>query len=292
MARLAAEQNAVVTARQLASCGIDSGAITVRLRRGQLHRVHRGVYAVGTGRLTLRGELTAAVLACGDGAVLSHHAAAAWWGLLRSDERDPEVIVPRGAGRGLAGVRPRWSRSLDRRDVWRRESILVTSPARTVLDLAADLPASTLRRMVRQALAERRLSIRQLTEVLDRAPRHRGVTALRSVLADGHVPTRSELEDRALDLFEQAGFERPEVNSELLLDGRRIRPDLLWRHRHVVIELDGAAWHHDPLTQRNDADKQAILEAHGYRVLRITWQQVVDHPRQTLARIRAALGRS
>ncbi len=292
MARLAAEQNAVVTARQLASCGIDSGAITVRLRRGQLHRVHRGVYAVGTGRLTLRGELTAAVLACGDGAVLSHHAAAAWWGLLRSDERDPEVIVPRGAGRGLAGVRPRWSRSLDRRDVWRRESILVTSPARTVLDLAADLPASTLRRMVRQALAERRLSIRQLTEVLDRAPRHRGVTALRSVLADGHIPTRSELEDRALDLLEQAGFERPEVNSELLLDGRRIRPDLLWRHRHVVIELDGAAWHHDPLTQRNDADKQAILEAHGYRVLRITWQQVVDHPRQTVARIRAALGTS
>jgi hypothetical protein len=168
----------------------------------------------------------------------------------------------------------------------------VTSPARTVLDLAAHLPASALRRMVRQALAERRLSIRQLTEVLDRAPRHRGVTALRSVLADGHVPTRSELEDRALDLLEQAGIERPEVNSELLLDGRRIRPDLLWRHRRVVIELDGAAWHHDPLTQRNDADKQAILEAHGYRVLRITWQQVVDHPRQTLARIRAALARS
>jgi hypothetical protein len=111
VAELAAGQNAVVSTRQLTACGVDSGAVTVRVRRGQLHRVHRGVYAVGTGLLTLRGELTAAVLACGDGAVLSHHAAAAWWELLAWEPRSPEVIVPGGAGRGLDGIRPRWSRS-------------------------------------------------------------------------------------------------------------------------------------------------------------------------------------
>jgi hypothetical protein len=166
----------------------------------------------------------------------------------------------------------------------------VTSPARTVLDLAAELPRKALRRRVRQALAERPVSIRQLTEVLRRARGHRGAPALREILADGHVPTRSELEDLALDLLVQGGIELPEVNPELLLDGRRLRPDLLWRQLALVVELDGAAWHRDPLTRRDDAEKQAILEAHGYRVLRVTWQQVVNHPRQTLARIRAALG--
>ena len=64
---------------------------------------------------------------------------------------------------------------------------------------------------------------------------------------------------------------------------------MLWRDRRLAIELDGRRWHHDPLTRRDDADKQAILEAHGHRVLRITWKQIVDQPAQTIARIRAAL---
>lgn len=195
-----------------------------------------------------------------------------------------------GAGRALAGIRPRWSRSLAPGDVWRREGILVTSPARTTLDLAAELPPSALRRMVRQALVEGLMSIRQLAVILERSPRHRGAPALRRIVSDGHVPTRSELEDRALGLLDQGAIERPDVNPELVLDdGRRSRPDLLWRHPRVVIELDGAAWHHDKVTRENDADKQATLEAHGYRVLRITWHQLVDNPPQTIARIRAAL---
>lgn len=275
--------------RQLVACGLDSDAIAVRVRRGQLHRVHRGIYAVGTGLLTLRGELTAAALACGDDAVLSHRSAAAWWKMLPWDRHQIEVIVPRSAGRGLAGIRPRWSRSLDERDVWRRDNIRVTSPARTALDLAADMTPRALRRMVRQSLAERRVSIRQLTAVLSRAQRHPGAPALRAVVADGHVPTRSDLEDLALDLLDAAGIARPQVNPALHLDDRDIQPDLLFGRHRLVIELDSRRWHHDPLTQRDDADKQAILEAHGHRVLRITWQQIVNHPQQTLRRIRAAL---
>lgn len=290
VARLAAEQNSIISTRQLAACGLDSGATTIRLRRGQLHRIHRGVYAVGTGALTLRGELTAAVFACGDGAVLSHHAAAAWWEMLPWDGRLPEVTVPRAAGRRRGQIQPRWSCSLDPRDVWRRDSILITSPARTALDLATKLAPTALRRVVRQSLAEGRVSIRQLAEVLDRSSGHRGIGALRDIVADGHIPTRSELEDRALDLLREGGIERPEVNAELVLDGRRIRPDLLWRRQRLVVELDGAMWHSDRLTRENDASRQALLEACGYRVLRISWRELVDSPRQTLARIRAALG--
>ncbi len=288
--RVAAEQHTVISTRQLTDCGLASGAITVRVRRGNLRRLHRGVYALGAGPLTLRARLVAAVLACGPGAILSHFAAAAWWGFVVWDERRVDVTVPRAAGRRVPAIRPRRPRALSPRDAWRRDGIDITSPARTVLDLAAELPASALRRMVRQALTERRVSIRDLTAVIERSTGHAGTAAVQGLITDGHVATRSELEDRALDLLGQAGIERPEVNAKLVLGQRAVEPDLLWRRQRLVVELDGAAWHDNRLSREDDAARQALLEAHGYRVVRITWRQLVDAPAQTLARIRAALG--
>jgi hypothetical protein len=227
VARLAARHSGVVTTRQLEACGLDSDAITVRVRRGNLHPIHR------------------------------------------------------------AGIRVHRSR-LDPRDVWTRDGFLVTSPARTILDLAATMPAKPLRRMVRQAQAEQRVNVRQLLEILHRHRAHRGAAKLRAVIADGPAPTRSAHEDLVLDLIDRAGIERPELNPKLRLDGRVIHPDMLWREQRLVIECDSRRWHSDPLTQQDDADKQAILEAHGHRVLRITWHQGVSCPQQTLARIRAS----
>ncbi len=291
VAAVAGAQSGVIAARQLAACGLDACAVKVRADRGSLHPVFHGVYGVGHGALTRMGLFTAAVLACGDRAILGHRAAAAHHRLHPWDElNDVEVIVARNAGRRIDGIRAHRSR-VDPRDVWRRGGILITSPARTILDLAATTPAQPLRRLVRDALAEGRVSIRQLTDVVDRHRGHRGVAALRRLIADGYVPTRSELEDRALDLILAAAIPKPEINPRVEFDGRPIRPDMFWRELGVVIELDGARWHDDPLTRRDDADKQAILEAHGLRVLRITWRQLVDNPRQTIARIRAALAR-
>jgi len=172
---------------------------------------------------------------------------------------------------------------------WHRDGMRVTSPARTLLDLAAVLPEPALRRAARQAQAERRVNVRQLREILARSNGHHGVSALRAIVDDGPSPTRSDLEDALLDLLDDAGIERPEVNAPLRLDGRRIVPDYLWRARRLAIEADSRRWHDDPLTRRNDADKQAILEASDYRVLRITDHQIADRPQQTLARVRAAL---
>jgi predicted transcriptional regulator of viral defense system len=291
VARLAAAQHGLVTTRQLNACGFDGGAIRVRVARGQLHPLLRGVYAVGHAALTPTAAFAAAVLACGPGAVLSHRAATAHLGLLAWDEREPEVTVPRSGGRGIVGIRVHRNR-LDPRDIWTRDGIRVTCPARTILDVAATMPAKQLRRMARQAQAEQRVNVRQLVDILERHPRRRGAAKLRRVIADGPAPTRSDHEDLVLDLIDRADLARPELNPKLHLDGRDIFPDTLWRDERLVIECDGRRWHDDPLTRQNDADKQAILEAHGYRVLRITWQQVVDHPAQTLARIRAALGDS
>ena len=289
VAGIAAANNGVIATRQLEACGCNAQAIAVRVRRGNLHRVFRGVYAVGHDTLTQTALFAAAVLACGDAAVLSHHAAAAHHDMLDWDDRDVEVIVPRSGGRTIEGIRAHRSH-LDPRDVWTRDNIRVTSPARTIVDVAATRTSKPLRRMVRQALAEQRVNVRQLLDVLHCHPRHRGAANLRAVIAAGPLPTRSDLEDLALDLLDRGGVERPEVNPRLRLDGRTIYPDLLFREHRLAIELDSRRWHHDPLTRQDDADKQAILEAHGLRVLRITWWQIADQPRQTLRRIRAALG--
>ena len=290
VARLAARQHGIVTARDLAAFGITGPMVTVRVRRGQLHPVFRGVYAVGHAVLSQTAFFMAAVLACGDGSVLSNHAAAAYHGMLKWHNGPVDVIVPRSAGRKIDGIRPHRCK-LDPRDARRHAGLRVTTPARTILDLAATKPFKPLRRMVRQALAERKVDVRQVLDVLRRNPRRRGAATLRAVVANGPVPTRSDLEDLALDLLDSAEIERPEVNARLQLDGRAISPDLLYRKVDLAIELDSRRWHHDPLTQQDDADKQAILEAHGLRVLRITWWQIVNDPRQTIARIRAALAR-
>ena len=84
------------------------------------------------------------------------------------------------------------------------------------------------------------------------------------------------------------GSSRRDVNVPMKLDGRTIIPDFRWPEQRLVIEADGAEWHDNRLTREDDAEKQAILEAHGERVIRLTWQQTITHRAQTLNRIRAA----
>ncbi len=288
IAELAAKQHGVVATRQLVRHGLDGHAIRARVDRGQLHPCVHGVYAVGHKALTATGRFSAALLACGDGAVLTGYAAASHLAMGAWEARDIDVATPRAGGREIPGIRAHRCR-IDPRDVWTRDGIRVTSPARTILDLASSMSPRLLRRFVRQAQAEQRVNVRQLLEILERHRGWRGAAKLRALVADGPAPTRSDHEDLVLDLIDRAGVERPEINPRLRLDGRPISPDMLFRSERVVIECDSRRWHSDPLTQQEDADKQAILEAHGYRVLRITWAQVVNRPQQTLARILAAL---
>ncbi|MGI8729942.1 MAG: DUF559 domain-containing protein, partial [Solirubrobacteraceae bacterium] len=237
---------------------------------------------------TRQAHFMAAVLACGVRACLSHFAAGVLWGFLRWEDRLPDVTVA-GCKRRIDGVRVHHSRALLRRDVLRHESIRVTSPARTLLDLAAVLGERAVRRAARQAQVDRRVSVRQLLEIADRSKGHPGAARLRAVVADGPAPTRSELEDILLDLLDAGGIQRPEINVKLRLDGQTIVPDYVWRDRRLAIEADSVTWHDHKLVREHDADKQAILEAHGYRVVRVSHRQTVARPEQTLARIRAAL---
>jgi len=261
---------------ELRACGLTRDGVMRRRRRGLLHLLHRGVYAWGHAGLTVKGQWLAAVKACGPGAALSHLAAAALWSLLHWDEEWlPDVTVVGRNTRLVKGVNVH--RTTRPFKVIRFDRIPVTTPARTLDDLSSVLSFKPHRRAVRQAMALKRVTLKELREAKSKQ--------LRQILTDGYVPTRSELEDAVLDLLTQGGFAKPRVNEPI---GLGFTPDFRWPDQRLVIEADSKNWHDDPIAQQDDAARQAILEAHGERVIRVTWKQTITHPTQTLQRIRAA----
>jgi hypothetical protein len=227
IARRAALSYGVPSLGELLACGLSRNGVATRVRNGHLHRRHRGVYALGHPRLPLEGHFLAAVKACGGFAVLSHFAAAVLWRLIAWDARDVDVTVPGSAPRRHAGLRIHRARHLEPQDVTVHRGIPVTSPARTLLDLAAVVDAGRLRRAVREAEALRRADTRAILDVLRRAGRRPGAPAMRRLIADGPAPTRSELEDVLLDLVLRDGLARPDVNVPLVIGGRRVRSSRL-----------------------------------------------------------------
>jgi hypothetical protein len=286
VANVAAGQFGVIDVDELEACGLDKHAVARRVAAGRLHPLYQRVYAVGHPQVPIRGRLLAAVKACGPGAVISHFAAAVLWGLFVWDGRHPEVCVRNK--RRQPGIRAHRTNRLDDVDVTSRHGIPVTTPARTLIDLAATLHADRLRRITREALSQGLVTIPQLAEALRRLAPCRGCANLRAIVAKGHVPTRSELEDAVLDLIQAGGIEPPAVNAPLHIGTRTLVPDFRWPTKHLVIEADGARWHDNDLAREDDAERQALLEATGERVVRVTWAQVIGRPEQTLARLRKA----
>jgi very-short-patch-repair endonuclease len=260
LSRLAANQHGVVSVDQLRAIGLDLDAISYRVRVGRFHRLHRGVYAVGHDRLTIEGRWKAAVLAIGPGAVLSHRSAAALWNLL------PEVTVPGHGGRKRRkGIRIHRSASLHPAHTTLRIGIPVTTPARTLADLRRCATQDELR------------AVRSRAEL-------RGFPLVDQDGEPDH--TRSELERRFLSLCRRHGLPTPEVNARI--GGFVV--DFLWRDRALVVETDGYRYHRGRAAFEYDHRRQACLIAAGFEVIRFTWSQVVDEPREVIGAVRARLG--
>jgi hypothetical protein len=285
VARRAARQWGVVSLDELRACGLSERAVSRRVGAGRLHPLYRGVYAVGHTNLSLEGHLLAAAKACGPDAVVSHYSAAALYGLVKWDDRYPEVTAPRKTTQR----RIRAHRSnLDPADLWAHKGIPTTTPARTLVDLSSLLPYKPLRRAAREAQALRLVTIGQMASALHRAGRKRGAANLARIIASGPAPTRSELEDAVLDLILAGGLAPPQINQPIKVQGRTVTPDFRWPAQRLVLEADGARWHDHKLAREDDRERQAILEADGERVVRVTWDQAIGLRRQTLARIRRA----
>ena len=274
---------------QLLAAGIGHGAIEHRVRRGRLHRRHRGVYAVGTPHLTPRGHLWGAVLACGGpgSAVLSHKSAAAVWDLLPSPARFDVTTL--GNSRSTKAIRVHRSTTLIPDDITHHDGLPVTTVARTLIDLATTLTPHRLERVVHRAEHLRLLDTYSLNAQFARATGRR-TKPLRQALQtlEAHDPdvTRSTLEERLLALIAEAGLPRPQTN--VMVGGHEV--DFFWPEHRLIVETDGAATHATPTAFEDDRKRDAELTILGYRVVRFTRRQVAEHPRATLATLVLLLG--
>ncbi len=286
MAELAGRQHGVVSRAQLQRLGLERRAVGHRLERGRLHPLHRGVYAVGHRVVSQRGRWMAATLASGEGAALSHRSAGALWGILRSSGT-PEVTLP-VERRSRAGLRVHASvLAPDERTTL--DGIPVTTPPRTLLDLAAVLPPDRLERAVHQAEVLRLADPLSLPALLERHPGRRGTAAFRAILDGldtGPRVTRSELEDRFLLLAAAAGLPVPATN--VLVEGFEV--DCLWREHRLVAELDGRAAHATLAAFERDRARDRTLQAAGWRVVRTTWRQLREEPTAVAEDLRRLLG--
>jgi Protein of unknown function (DUF559)/AbiEi antitoxin C-terminal domain len=228
----------------------------------------------------------AAVLAGGSGALLSHRSAAALWGIRMTDRARVDVTVPSWR-RSRSGFEFHHARPAEDERTEHR-GIPVTTPARTLLDLAAVLDAHRLERAIDEAEVRRLADHVPLHVLVERHAGRRGVAALRRLLEAGHIGatiTRSELEDRFLAFLDEHGIERPALNVRL----GAIEVDAVWPAQRLVAEIDGFAVHGTRAAFERDRARDRALQAAGHRVLRVTWRQLATDPHALAADLEALL---
>jgi very-short-patch-repair endonuclease len=288
LAELAAKQHGVVARDQLRALGYLDGAIGRQVRAGSLLRVHRGVYAVGHGRLSVHGQAMAAVLACGPRALPSHGSAAWLWGLLLTSPSPHHVTVP-NRGHRRRSIRLHHATGLTGQDRATRDAIPVTSVPRTLLDLTTILPATRLHHTLELSERLELFDLRRFDALLARTHGHPGHGRLRSALASYREPafTRSELERRLLKLVREAGLPRPSVN--FFVAGCEI--DVYWPRERFGVELDGFEFHRTRAAFERDRRRQEDLKLEGIEIIRLTSRRIEREPEQVANRLRVLLAR-
>jgi very-short-patch-repair endonuclease len=262
IAQLASAQQGVVTTAQLAAAGMGPRAVAHRVANGRLARVHRGVYQVGPIAGPYSREM-AAILATGG--ILARHSAAAIWGIRPPRDGDVHVVSDRKA-RSRPGVRVHRTASLNAAV---HNGLPLTTPTRTLHDLAPLLSQGELDRAVEEAVIR---GLATPTELTTRP-------ALRRATIEEPQLTRSEAERRLRRLIRAARLPRPITNTRLA--GWEV--DAFWPAHRLVVEVDGFAYHGNRAAFERDRRKDATLTAAGYRVIRVTWRQLLDEPHAVVA---------
>jgi hypothetical protein len=277
IARIAARQRGLITFLQLVAIGLSRAAITQRVRGGRLHRIHRGVYAVGHSHLSREGRWMAAVLAAGEGFGLSHVSAAVHLNAWRRACKGIDVIGPRR--RTLRGVRVHACRNLDPRDVTIHRGIPVTTMARTLVDLTDVLTEHQLANVIHEAAFRNRFSERATRAAMARAPGRRLGVLERALAAhaNGSAGTKSDLEDQFLAQL-PTNLPAPLVNAGVQTAHKLIEVDFVWPSEKLIVEVDGHG-HERPRTRLQDADRDRLVAAAGYRVVRVTGEELRPPPR-------------
>jgi hypothetical protein len=285
LADLATGQHGVISARQLRELGYSSDAMSDAARAGRLHRLHRGVYAVGHCDLDWHSRCMAAVLACAP--AVASHASAGWlWGLLRYAPGTVEVTAATRRHAKTA-IRVHYA-PLVERDRGEREGIPVTSPARTQLDLAATLSLPRLERVLERAEELGLFDLRDVDELLGRVPHHRGAQPLRRALAIYRPEpafTRSGVERRFLALVKEAGLPLPSMN----LNVAGFELDAYWEPERFAVELDVYETHGTRAAFERDRLRHEDLKLVGIEMIRVTGPRLDREPRRVVERLEALL---
>lgn len=272
---LAQSQHGVVTRRQLLELGFGPRSIEHRLRKGRLHRIMQGVYAVGWPRLTRERRWMAAVLACGDQAALSHRSAAALWGIGREASGRIDVSVRRTTKVRRRGLRIRTRPTLRAEDVVQHRRIAVTSVARTLVDLATELDEVAVERAVNDADKRSLIDPEVLRTALDRYEGEPGAPRLRKLLDKRTF----RLSDSDLEIFfrpiaAEAGLGFP--LSKQMVNGWEV--DFYWPDLGLVVETDGLRYHRTASTQTRDARRDRAHALAGMTPLRFTHYEIKYEP--------------
>jgi predicted transcriptional regulator of viral defense system len=280
---MASRSHGVVIRADLLGAGISPKEVRQRLGTGALIRVHPGAYRVGHRAPSLEARYLAAVLACGEGAVLSGWAAAYLWGLLRGSPPDPDVTCP--TERRVKGVVTHRCRRMEPRATTVLRGIPITTIAKTLVDLAAVVNESELARACHEAAVRHHTTPAQVEAVLARRPGAPGAAKLRRVLR-GDVPvTLSRLESRFLERLRAAGLPLPRTNRPA--GGRRV--DCRWPDLALTIELDGYRYHHSRHAWEQDRRREREARARGDEIRRYTYGDVYESPELMLTELRALL---
>jgi len=271
---LARRQHGVVAHRQLRALGLSDEAIRHRVATARLHRLWPRVYAVGRPEVDRCGWWMAATLACGPGAVLSDRSAAELWQMLKSHGGVIHVSVTGAGGRRLADIHAH-RRSLPESDVTETRGIRVTTPVRTLVDIAPRLGRPALEAVINEADKRDLVDPEQLRAEIDARKGQRGARVLRRLL-DHHalVLTDSELERLFVPIAQRAGLPQPETQAWL----QGFRVDFYFRELGLVAETDGLRYHRTPAQQARDRVRDQALTAAGLTVLRFTHAQVKYEP--------------
>jgi len=282
---MAARAHGLVTRSQALRAGITPDELKHRIRAGTLIRVHRGVYRVGHCAPSYEARYLAAVLAGGDGALLSGLAAAHLHRLLGGSAPPSEVTVPRV--RRITGVRTRRCGRRDQRDATCVRGIPVMTVERTLVDIASDIATDELARACHEAGVRYGTTPARVAVALARRPNAPGAGKLRVILEGDARVTLSKLEERAMTLIRKDALVLPETNRAA--GGRRV--DLRWPAQRLTVELDGYRYHRSRHAWERDRRREREARARGDDFRRYTYDDVFKTPDVFLRELRTVVPR-
>jgi very-short-patch-repair endonuclease len=290
IAAVAAFQRGRVARRQLDAIGISSASVTWLVRRARLFRSFRGVFVVGHNASVELAAETEALLSVRPGAALSHWSAAALLGLWTPRPDPIEVVVDTWAAATNPGVAVHRSRILESRDIWIRKGLPVTSPSRTMLDIALSATDRQLEIAFDRGISEVILKPSHVRDVLNRAGGHAGRARLTGLLErerGASTMTRSEGEEAMLALCRQAGLPEPQLNAKFGV----WELDFYWPQARFVLEVDSYKYHSSRYRFERDRRKDNALRRADIEVMRIVRREIKDRSYSLVADVAQALTR-